>query len=312
MEDKIIKVLLVEDNPGDARLIREMLAEVNATPYELMHATSLAQAFEFLKGAVDVVILDLNLPDSLGEETFLRVHSHAPGIPIVILTGIGDEALPLKALKRGIQDYLVKGQIDGRYLARSLVYAMERHNMLSVLKQLTMIDDLTGLYNRRSFFEFAEHHVKLATRSKRPLLLIMADVDGLKQINDTHGHQEGDLALIKTASLLKGTFRASDIVSRIGGDEFAMLVIEAGMDTLEDIAARLTRNLKELNLTTELPFTISLSMGTAMFDPGKPSTFKELLLQADKAMYQHKKQKEEQQSQHIKTKGDIEITLEHN
>ena len=121
------RILLVEDNPGDARLIRETLREAESFPFELVHADRLGAAEERLAGeAWDVVLLDLSLPDAHGLETVRRTLQAGPEVPIIVLTGLDDETLAVAAVQAGAQDYLVKGRIDGTLLARAIRYAMER------------------------------------------------------------------------------------------------------------------------------------------------------------------------------------------
>ena len=121
------QVLLVEDNPADARLIREQLIDFGATQFEFEHVERLTDALRLIDaGQYDLILLDLSLPDEQGLTTLLRTHSRARGIPIVVLTGFDDEALAMRALREGAQDYLVKGQADGAAVARSMRYAIER------------------------------------------------------------------------------------------------------------------------------------------------------------------------------------------
>ena len=127
MDDKSIKVLLIEDNPGDARLVREALADARNTSFELECVDRLSTGLKRLaEGEIDVVLLDLSLPDSSGLDTFAKVHTHASAASIVVLTGLDDETLAVETVQRGAQDYLVKGHIDGNLLVRSLRYAIER------------------------------------------------------------------------------------------------------------------------------------------------------------------------------------------
>jgi len=127
MNDKHIKVLLIEDNPGDARLIREMVAEVGGARFDLECVDRLSTALERLAaGGIDVVLLDLGLPDSTGFDTFTKVYAQSPEAPIVVLTGLDDEALAVEAVREGAQDYLTKGQVDGNLLVRAMKYAIER------------------------------------------------------------------------------------------------------------------------------------------------------------------------------------------
>ncbi|MBF8285993.1 MAG: putative Histidine kinase, partial [Anaerolineales bacterium] len=136
MEAKRIKLLLIEDNPGDARLIREALREAGGESFDLQHADRLATGLARLaEGDIHLVLLDLSLPDSHGLDTVARTHARAPDVPIVVLTGLDDEALALKALEIGAQDYLVKGDVDGRVLNRAIRYAIERQRAEQALRQ---------------------------------------------------------------------------------------------------------------------------------------------------------------------------------
>ncbi len=127
MSEKPIRALLIEDDPGDARLIAEMLAQVRETPFDLAHADQLSAGLMHLTAAgPDVVLLDLSLPDSEGLDTFTQVRARAPHTPILVLTGLDDEALAVQAVREGAQDYLVKGQVDSHLLARAIRYAVER------------------------------------------------------------------------------------------------------------------------------------------------------------------------------------------
>ena len=136
MADKCIKVLLIEDNPGDALLIQEMLNEVKNTEFELKHAKRLNEGLKYLHSNVfDVVLLDLTLPDSTGIETFNTTNKNAPEIPIIILTGLSDEELAINAVGMGAQDYLVKGEVDSRLLDRAVRYAIERKTIEDKLKK---------------------------------------------------------------------------------------------------------------------------------------------------------------------------------
>ena len=132
MTDKPISVLLVEDNPADERLIRELLGEATGAAFEMECADRLSSGLARLeKGGIDVVLLDLGLPDSHGLDTFVRMRSEAPDFPIVVLTGLDDEATGTAAVRGGAQDYLVKGETDGKTLARAVRYAVERERISS-------------------------------------------------------------------------------------------------------------------------------------------------------------------------------------
>ena len=164
-----------------------------------------------------------------------------------------------------------------------------RREMEKELESMALSDQLTGLFNRRGFFTLAGRELKRAERSANGMLLFFADLDGLKSINDRFGHKEGDRALIAAAKILTQTFRTSDIVSRIGGDEFAILVIDADEALREKLLVRLSRLTSNLNARKTVKAKMAISIGHAVFDPGKPVTLDELLSRADREMYKMKK-----------------------
>lgn len=156
------------------------------------------------------------------------------------------------------------------------------------LRYLALTDDLTCLFNRRGFFAAATQCLKQAQRDGQSLVLFFCDLDNLKRINDTFGHQEGDLALIRTADALEKSFRGSDILSRLGGDEFVVLASETSRQTQEIILRRLEKNLKKSS-AGEPRYALSLCVGVARFDPKRAIPLGELMVQADRAMYENKR-----------------------
>jgi diguanylate cyclase (GGDEF)-like protein len=173
-------------------------------------------------------------------------------------------------------------------LRRAVSRAVKQSTLERELRSLALTDDLTSLYNRRAFYALATQELKVMRRRGRDLLLIFADVDHLKAINDTFGHREGDLALVRTARALERTFRDSDIVARLSGDEFAILALEA---TSGDQAAILRRLKEQLSLVSaeENRYKLSLSVGMVRFDPKHATVLGDLLSEADQAMYAEKK-----------------------
>ena len=167
----------------------------------------------------------------------------------------------------------------------------ERKHAEESLLALSLVDDLTGIYNRRGFSTLAQQELKKANRIKRGMLLLFADVDDLKKINDSLGHQEGDLALIETANILKETFREPDIIARIGGDEFVVLAAETSADSADILTTRLKEHLKAGNKKGKHRYKLSISMGIVQYNPEQPCSIDELLAQADKMMYEQKRNK---------------------
>lgn len=200
-----------------------------------------------------------------------------------------------------------RSERDGRYFLRTLSPVKDQEgNVIAVsvisknitdikrmeyeFRKLSLTDELTGLYNRRGFLTLAIQQLKMANRFNGEVCLFYMDLDDLKLINDRFGHKEGDVALIEISNVLKRTFRESDIIARIGGDEFAVLAIGT-TDSCEEIVSRLETNLKVANTLVERGYALSLSIGTSHCNPQNPISIEELLIQADKAMYEKKRLK---------------------
>lgn len=284
----------MEDNPGDIRLIEEYLKKDKRKNFFLKVANSIDKAISFAQENFSIVLLDLNLGDSYGIGTFKKIKRYFPQIPIVVLTGLDDEEMANKAVQGGAQDYLFKSTLTASLLKRSIQYAISRHRLLAKIRELSLIDELTGLYNRRGFFTLFKQQLKILKRARKGLLLFFIDLDNMKKINDTFGHREGDRALVSVASSLKEVFRASDILARLGGDEFGVLAIEAEEVSKESMICRLRENIKERNRRGNYPYFLSVSIGTTFCSSDKPLNIDELLSAADKNMYREKKQKQKE------------------
>ena len=175
-------------------------------------------------------------------------------------------------------------------LMRAVRCAAKQYMLQAELGNLALTDELTGLYNRRGFMAMAERQMRLGRRTGRGMLLFMMDVNGLKQINDSFGHLEGDRVLKRTAEVLEETFRDSDVIARQGGDEFAVLAIEAAGHSERTIQARLFDGLDSIN-AEQSHYEISLSIGFARFDPRNCTSIGKLMAKADQAMYEQKRRR---------------------
>jgi len=169
----------------------------------------------------------------------------------------------------------------------------ERKQMEDQLRALSLTDELTGLYNRRGFFTLAEQEFKMAKRQKKGIFMLYVDLDGMKSINDSSGHQEGDRALKAIADILRETYRDSDIIARIGGDEFVVVPVGETGDNIALITSRLQRSVDGYNAKASHAYKLSLSIGIAHYNPESPCSMDELLAQADKSMYEQKRNKRE-------------------
>jgi two-component system, cell cycle response regulator len=289
------RVLLIEDEPGQAVLIGEMLSDGESAPAEYgSDRTYVTECVPRLSegiarlaaGGIDVALLDLSLPDSRGLETYAKLHASSPDVPIVIVTSSDREEYAVKALNKGAQDYIFKGNINRGVLRRSIHYALERNKLQMKLRAMSLEDELTGLNNRRGFFTLTAQQIKLEKRVKRGMSLIFADINDLKRINDNFGHYEGDRALTEFARILKRSFREADIIARIGGDEFAVLTAGEGAEKLIE---RLQTAIQARNARGDLGYGLSVSMGSMTCQPGKPCSAEDLLRRADESMYLHKR-----------------------
>jgi diguanylate cyclase (GGDEF)-like protein/PAS domain S-box-containing protein len=167
----------------------------------------------------------------------------------------------------------------------------ERKRAESALQSLSLVDELTGLYNRRGFLAVTEQYLESFQRSDNGLVVLYADLDGLKGINDSLGHLEGDRALVRAAEVLKEAFRSSDIIARLGGDEFVLLASVGADESAESLTDRLQQKIALANSQRNRPYDLSISIGVAHYDPDEACTIEELMGRADRVMYEEKRKK---------------------
>jgi two-component system, cell cycle response regulator len=286
-----ITILLVEDDPVHARLAQAALEPPpEGSDWRLVHVETLAAACAFAEPP-DLILLDLTLPDSRGLDTLHRLRERFAFVPVVLLTGVDDEEIEASALSAGAQDFLGKDELTPRTLRRVVRYAMERHRAQRDLLELSTRDELTGLLNRRGFFMSAQPVAQLAERTGRTFVVFFADLNGLKSINDAHGHPAGDQALGDAAWILTHAFRSADIVARIGGDEFAILAPDAAPESIEIMLRRVAKWQDERNSAPGRQFGVSLSLGGAGWTPSEPRTLDMLISEADMAAYTAKRRR---------------------
>jgi len=283
-----IRILLVEDNPEEEVIVRRLLS----MSFSVVDLTTVARIRDCLRliddRLVDMVLLDLSLPDSEGLEGLHRLRAHSPEIPIIILTGSSDIKTAEQAVRNGAQDYLIKGQLEGNLLSHAVQFASLRQAFRIELEELSLRDPLTGLYNRRGFDLLSTQSLRLAKRNGRESVLLLADMNNLKNINDTLGHTQGDLALQAVSRAFTTALRDSDIIARFGGDEFVVLAVEALPPGIDVLLERLHAQLDLENAKLDMSLPVSLSIGSAPFDPKGAPSLNELIIAADSDMYAKK------------------------
>jgi len=285
----LMKLLLIEDNVDDVAFLGASLRRQRAGDVEIVHARTMGEARERLgERSFDVVLLDLHLPDASGLECVDAIKALDERVAIVVLSGQDDEEFAVSILNKGVQDYLVKWEGQGRTILRSIRYAIERKRAELRLNYLAQFDPLTKAGNRQYFHDQLHRATARARREARRVALFFLDIDQFKVINDTLGHHAGDQLLQEVARRLAGQVRAGDVMARLGGDEFAILMegvgtpIEAGAvaeQLLRVIDAPFTIEGHQIKVTTSIGIT---------FYPSDNSDTMRLLKNADIAMYQAK------------------------
>ncbi len=271
-------VLIVDDEISVVNMLREILTYEG---YRCHTATSGDAALQLLNTmSFDIMLTDVTMPGIGGFELTEKAKKINPRLLVIVMTGFGDEFSYDSAIESGASDFIRKP-----FALTELMARIKNVKLQEQLRLMSVTDELTGLFNRRGFFSLAEQQLKLARRNKKGIFILYIDVNNLKEINDRLGHHVGDIALIDTANVLRTTFRAPDIIARIGGDEFVVIPVEPDADNMNTIIQRLQENLARHNGSEKRSFTLSVCVGVSEGS----SSIDELLAQADKSMFEQKK-----------------------
>ncbi|MCB1740555.1 MAG: diguanylate cyclase [Gammaproteobacteria bacterium] len=283
-----MRLLLIDRHAQAALDLRDRMQQALGSAVQIEHVSAIGDGVQRLStNQFDAVLLDIDSFDLIHEAGLHRVIEADPRVPVLTLGQVEDSELALKLVKRGAQDYVVKGQADGMPLLRAIRYAIERKRIERHLQFLADYDPLTGLANRKHFSEELRKACARADRSGLGAALLLIDLDGFKAVNDNFGHEAGDAVLRRIAGRLKASVRQGDLVARLGGDEFVVLLNEvAHAPRAERVAWKLLKKLDEPVRVGDRLHDIGGSIGIALYpDDGNVGT---LLKNADLAMYQAK------------------------
>jgi diguanylate cyclase (GGDEF)-like protein len=209
-----------------------------------------------------------------------------------VFPGVVSNAMTYETISRQVSNALMGSMLYREQLEteEKLRYALrELESSNRKLEELSTIDDLTGLYNRRGFYSYADHQRSVSKRTGHGFLLFYADMDRLKAINDKFGHNEGDTAIRNIAHVLRSAFRKSDIIARIGGDEFVIISSDAAINDAENIIIKVKDTLARFNEMNRFPYVLGITMGFASYDPTRDDLIDQLLIDADEILYRNKK-----------------------
>ncbi len=283
-------VLLVENDDFDAAITRELLEKCCRQPFSVQRCKLLSEACkELSRGEFVAVLTDMNLPDSSGLDTVREIHQANPETPVIVLTGTDDTNIAVAALGIGAQDYLPKTALDSRALERVIQYAVSRKKKENDLTTKAYYDSLTGLGNRALLYERWRRGLSRSLRAARQVGVLVVDVDNFKSVNDTHGHEAGDLLLMHLSARLKACVRDTDIVARLGGDEFVIVLENVrSKKEVDGVRDKLMHNVSYALAANGKKISYTVSIGSAVVDPQAEEDLLLAMRAADAEMYEYK------------------------
>lgn len=305
-----INILIVDDTPDNLRLLTKILQSQGYIVRKSLNGRMALQGI--YRDPPNLILLDINMPEMNGYEICqkLKESETTAQIPVIFISALERIEDKLRAFDLGGVDYITKPFQEQEVLVRvkNQLLIQQQHQELieqnqrleqeiqerlkaeAEVRQLSLTDELTGLYNRRGFFLLAQQQLKIAQRTQTNCSLIFADLDGLKKINDTFGHELGDRTIVDAAKILKQTFRDADILARFGGDEFTIFIL--GEETYPNhFKDRLQSNIDFFNQNSNRVYKLSISMGIQLCDIYENCSLEEWIAKADQLMYEHKQTK---------------------
>ena len=283
----MMRVLMIEDDEDDYLLTKDLLVDIFGKQLQLEWVQSWREGLDrVFEARHDVVIVDYRLGERNGLELVREAVHLGCNMPFIVLTGEGNREIDLEAMHAGATDYLVKGEISGPLLDRSIRYAIERRKAERHLAEMAQIDQLTGLANRYRFREFLDRSIARANRQGSLVALMLIDLNRFKAVNDTYGHAAGDILLQEVATRLRRSVRPGDLVARLGGDEFTivMSINHSDSEYLGSTAERLLEELRQPIDIGRLEVEVGASVGIAVY-PSDADCADSIIISADTAMY---------------------------
>ena len=278
-------IMIVDDDVAILDILRQSLTMEGYTCEAFTRGEDALEALERI--SFELMLTDIVMPGMRGLELVSKAKRLQPALTAIVMTGLIEEFSYDEAIRFGAADFIKKP-----FTIQELLVRIKHAKLQDHLRELSITDEVTGLSNRRGFFAFAEQQMKHARRNGERMALFFADLDDFKMINDTFGHAAGDRALADAARIFVETFRDADIIARMGGDEFAVILGNAPDSGIEAVRNRLEKRLVEYNVRQgDGLFRLAVSVGLTIFDPAKPVTVDELVRQADERMYEQKRQK---------------------
>ena len=206
-QSKKIKILLIEDSTEDIKAITDYIKNSDRLDADVKTVDSMKKANTIMfYDEIDIILVDINVQGMKFDELIDSIDKNNLSIPYIVITDERDEDLGIEAVKKGAQDYLVRSELSERILRRAVIYSLERHEILENLYKTTIVDELTGLYNRRGLLTLGNQQVELAKRQNDDIFIFFLDLDGMKIINDTLGHEFGIRLLLKRLMLCTKVF----------------------------------------------------------------------------------------------------------
>ena len=282
--------VLIVDDAKDSLLLLEF--DLQAAGYKVIIAETGQQALQLLNTEnIDMVLLDIYMPEMSGLAVLkqIKANDDSKNIPVIMLSASDDEDEIVQALEIGAVDYVIKPYINKVLLAR-MKTAFRLVEKTAQLEQMAKKDYLTGINNRRNFFNLAKKIINSAQRHHHSIVIVMCDIDHFKQVNDQYGHEVGDYVLKEVSQLISNVFRDFDIVGRIGGEEFAVCLPETSIDEAKVACERLRQKIQQAKFITpnsNQQVSITISIGMALGTDSNLS-LPELLTRADQGLYQAK------------------------